>query len=336
MRIDRAQALAAAWVRGHDFGLLPVVGSFFTGSTLEGRGADLLAPESDVDVAVVVDGPAPPKLGKLRYQGVRVEVTYLSWAELADPERVARTSYLAPSFAHDALVTDPDGRLDRLRRHVAPLFARPDVVRDRCAAVLDRMAAPPEPAGSWPLAVTGWLFGTSLATVVLLVAGLRNPTVRLRYLRARELLESRGLGGRYPELLAQLGCLEVTPEQVLDHVPPLAAAFDATAACGPTGFPFASDLSPDSRPVAVDGTLRLVEQGDHREAVFWLVATFSRCLQVLDATGAADRQRHHDAFAAAVTGLTGLPGPEALARRRAQVVASLPGLRALAWQLIDR
>ena len=28
MRIDRAQAVAAAWVRGRDFGGLPVVGAF--------------------------------------------------------------------------------------------------------------------------------------------------------------------------------------------------------------------------------------------------------------------------------------------------------------------
>lgn len=68
MRIDRAQAVAAAWVRRRDFAPLPVVGAFFTGSTLEADPADELAPESDVDVAVVVDGPAPPKPGKLRHE----------------------------------------------------------------------------------------------------------------------------------------------------------------------------------------------------------------------------------------------------------------------------
>ena len=40
--------------------------------------------------------------------------------------------------------------------------------------------------------VTAWLFGTSLTTLILLVAGLRAPTVRRRYVEARELLVEHG------------------------------------------------------------------------------------------------------------------------------------------------
>src|SRR3954468_5617886 len=126
MRIDEAQAVAAAWVRRHDFGPPPVTGPFLPGSTAEPRASEGLAPESDVDVAVVVDGPAPAKLGKLDVSGVRVEVTYLPWSELTDPEWVARVPHLAPSFARDTILADPDGRLHRLQQEVEPLFARRD------------------------------------------------------------------------------------------------------------------------------------------------------------------------------------------------------------------
>jgi hypothetical protein len=329
VRIDRAQAVAAAWIRGRDFAGLPVVGAFLAGSTIQVDGAAELAPESDVDVAVVVDGPAPAKLGKLDVAGVRVEVTYLPWSELADPERVARVPHLAPSFARDTVLLDRDGRLRRLQARVGPLFARPDVVEDRCAHVLARMAAGPAPTVGWPEAVTGWLFPTSLGTHVVLVAALRNPTVRLRYLRAREVLEERGLGDHYPELLAQLGCLEVTPALVRVHLAALTEAFDAAVTRGPTAFFFASDITAAARPVAVDGTVRLVAQGDHREAVFWLLATFSRCLQILDATDAPGRERHHEAFGEAVAALVGLHTPEDLRRRRTALQDELPRLRAL-------
>jgi hypothetical protein len=334
VRIDRAQALAAAWVRGRDFGGLPVVGAFLAGSTIEADGAAELAPESDVDVAVVVDGPAPAKLGKLDVAGVRVEVTYLPWSELADPERVARVPHLAPSFARDTVLLDPDGRLRRLQAQVGPLFARRDVVEDRCAHVLDRMAAAAAPTVGWPEAVTGWLFPTSLGTHVVLVAARRNPTVRLRYLRAREVLEERGLGEFYPELLAQLGCLEVTPSLVRAQLAALTEAFDAAAARGPTSLFFATDITAAARPVAVDGTVRLVAQGDHREAIFWLLATFSRCLQILDVTEAPDRTRHHDAFAVAVAALVGLHTPDDLRRRRSELQDDLPRLRALARTIV--
>jgi hypothetical protein len=334
VRIDQAQRVAADWVHRYDFGGLPVVGAFLAGSTIEADGAAELAPESDVDVAVVVDGPAPAKLGKLDVGGVRVEVTYLPWSELADPERVARVPHLAPSFARDTVLTDPDGRLRRLQAQVGPMFARADVVEDRCAHVLDRMAAPPAPTGGWPETVTGWLFPTSLSTHVVLVAARRNPTVRLRYLRAREVLHERGLAAHYPDLLAQLGCLDVTPSLVSTHLAALTAAFDAAAASGPTSFFFASDITPGARPIAIDGTAGLVARGDHREAVFWLLATFSRCLQILDASDAPGRDRHHAAFAAAVAELTGLRAPEDVGRRRAELRAVLPGLRELARTIV--
>jgi hypothetical protein len=334
VRIDQAQTLAADWVRSHDFGRLPVAGAFLAGSTIEADGAAELAPESDVDVAVVVDGPAPAKLGKLDVSGVRVEVTYLPWSDLVDPERVARIPHLAPSFARDTVLADRDGRLRRLQAQVGPLFARPDVVEDRCTHVLDRMAAAPAPTVGWPQAVTGWLFPTSLATHVVLVAARRNPTVRLRYLRAREVLHERGLGDHYPALLAQLGCLEVTPSLVTTHLAALTDAFDAAAGSGPTSFFFASDITAAARPIAIDGTAGMVARGEHREAVFWLLATFSRCLQILDATDATGRARHHDTFAAAVSDLVGLSTPEDLRRRRAEVLAGLPRWRALAGEIV--
>lgn len=260
-------------------------------------------------------------------------MTYLAWSELADLDRVARTSYLAPSFARDSVVTDPDGRLARLREQVAPLVGRPDVVRDRWEALLERMAAPPRPTATWAEAVTGWLFPTSLPTLVVLVAAQRNTTVRLRYLRSREVLTDHGLEAQHRTMLAHLGCGDLPPDRVLAQLPALAAAFDAAAARGPTSFFFASDVTPDARPVAVQGTASLVGRGDHREAVFWLLATFSRCVQILDATGAPDRDRHAAAFAETAADLAGVRTPADLARRRAAQLAWLPELHRLATRL---
>ena len=110
-------------------------------------------------------------------------------------------------------------------------------------------------------------------------------------------------------------------------------AFDAATAAGPTSFFFASDITPAARPVAVDGTAAMVERGEHREAVFWLVATFARCLQILDATAAPDRERHHRAFAAAVADLLGLRTPADLVERRAGLRATLPQLRRLGQEI---
>ncbi|SDT39215.1 hypothetical protein SAMN04488543_4120 [Friedmanniella luteola] len=334
MRIDEARALAADWVRAQPGWPAPFVGAFFTGSTVDADPAAPLAATSDVDLAVVLDGEAPGKPGKLDHHGVLLEVTYLPWADLADPAVVARTFYLAPSFARDTVVADPSGRLAALRGAVAPVFARPDVVRDRWGSVLARMTAAPAPADSWAVAVTRWLFPMSLGTAVVLVAARANPTVRLRYLRAREALTACGLADRYRPLLDELGCADVAPALVVAHLDAMAAAFDDAAAGPPAPFFFAADLTPAARPVPVDGARDLVAAGDHREAVFWLVATFARCVQALDAADAPAAARHRDAFAAAVDDLLGLRGADDLARRRAAVLAGLPALVATAEEVL--
>ena len=336
MRIDEARTRAADWVRHHADAPRPVLGAFFSGSTVGAADADELAPTSDVDVTVVLDGPAPVKPGKLEHHGVLVEVTYLPWSALADPHVVARTFYLAPSFACDTVITDPEGRLRTLRAAVAPVVWRPDVVLDRCESVLARMTAEPAPTGSWAEAVTGWLFPTSLSTNVVLVAARRNPTVRLRYLRARSVLAEHGLADRYPPLLDQLGCRQVPAAVVERHLDAMTSAFDAAAALGPAPFAFAADLTPAARPVAVDGSRDLLAAGDHPEAVFWLVATFARCVQALDAAASPLAGRHRNAFALAVDDLLHLRAPDDLARRRAAVLATVPGLRTTAAEIVRR
>ena len=73
------------------------------------------------------------------------------------------------------------------------------------------------------------------------------------------------------------------PERVAHHLDRMTQAFDAAKPAINTPFFFASDIS-DTRPA--DQYRR--EQGDdragdHREAVFWIVATYCRCLKILDA-----------------------------------------------------
>jgi hypothetical protein len=69
--------------------------------------------------------------------------------------------------------------------------------------------------------------------------------------------------------------------RVEHHLAALAEVFDAAGAAVTTPFSFASDISDIARPVAIDGSRELIEGGNHREAVFWMVATYSRCQKVL-------------------------------------------------------
>jgi hypothetical protein len=124
---------------------------------------------------------------------------------------------------------------------------------------------------------------------------MRNPTVRLRYLKARQVLAEYGLLAVYPDMLELLGCVSWSRSRTGQHLRMLERTFDATVRVARTPFFFGGDITAAARPVAIDGSRRLIDDGDHREAVFWIIATFARCHTIL----AVDDPERHEALLSA-------------------------------------
>ncbi|WP_405902487.1 hypothetical protein OG696_07655 [Streptomyces sp. NBC_00656] len=332
MRVGTARAAAVRWVAAHARPAPGYRGAYFSGSTV-GRPDDAeLPPSSDVDVVVVTEEDEPPaKPGKLRYDGALLEITYVPWAELRDPGAVLSSYHLAGSFRTDTVIDDPTGGLRALYAAVAPRFAQRSQVRRRCLdarrRVVDRLATF-DASAPFHEQVPAWMFPAGVTTHVLLVAALRNPTVRLRYRAARDVLTAYGQPDLYRKLLALLGCADVSERAVRHHVGELTRTFDATVPVARTPFFFSSDLTGQARPIAVDGSLELIDRGEHREAVFWIVATLARCHAVLAVDAPALHRARLPAFEAAVAELTGITCTADLLDRRSAVLGFLPLLDA--------
>ncbi|GAA3879910.1 hypothetical protein [Streptomyces sedi] len=344
MLIGEARAAAREWVatrasREHWF-----AGAYFTGSTVGLPDTAEVPLGSDTDVMVVTTDPEPPtKPGKFIHRGALVEISLVASAALENPEAVLGDYHLAGPFRADTLIADPTGQLARLRATVAERFTERAWVRrryrhalGRAAEGLTRSAAlPAGPTAPDPGAVIGWLFPTGITTHALLVAGLRNPTVRLRYLRVRELLAEHGLSTAYPPLLDALGCAELDARSAEAHLAPLTDAFDAACAVSGTPFPFRSDISPAARPIALDATRELIRAGRQREVLFWLVATYARCQMILAADAPPERsERHTPGFAALLADL-GVPSTAALAARSRHTLRTFPSLTETCETLLD-
>ncbi|MFI5527707.1 hypothetical protein ACIA8O_04030 [Kitasatospora sp. NPDC051853] len=337
VRLDTARAAARHWISTEGRAHPGYLGAYLTGSTTTLPDGAELPVGSDLDVVLVTrEEPEGFKPGKFDHQGVLLEVTHLPWDLLHPAERVLTDHHLAPGLRHGTVVDDPGGALAGLQAEVVARFAEPDLVRARCRSVHERITGGLEqhdPELPWHRQVTGWLFPTGATTHLVLVAALRNPTVRLRYLRAREVLAEHGLSVHYPELLRLLGAEELTPGQVRHHLDTLAVTFDETVAVARTPFPFSTDISPQARPIAIDAAHHLVARGDHREAMFWTVATFARCHTVLAVDAPDTHERLTPHFTAAVADLGINTTGELLARRKA-TLAALPGLRQLTERII--
>ncbi|MDF2958898.1 MAG: hypothetical protein K0S39_633 [Paenibacillus sp.] len=335
MRVGAARAAATEWVMQHASREAWYRGAYFSGSTIGLPDDAELPAASDVDVVIVTAQAEPPlKLGKFVYRSALVEATYLSLNQLASAEEVLTSYHLAGSFRIDTVIDDPTGHLRSLQKQVSLHFAEREWVRRRCENVRQKIENGLRAIDtSVPLhdLVTSWLFPTGITAHVLLVAALRNPTVRLRYLAARDVLIEYGHAGFYPDLLNLLGCTHLTPQRVEHHLTGLARTFDAAAAAAKTPFFFSTDITTAARPIAIDGSRNLIRAGNHCEAVFWIVATFARCHKILAADASPDLQRElAPAFDAIIADL-GITSTDDFIRRAENVMQFLPRL----WEITE-
>jgi hypothetical protein len=335
MLVGEARSLARTWISDYARSMPGFQGAFLTGSAIWTADDAPLAPSSDIDMMVVLPDPIPPvKLGKVLYHGVLLDVTYLATREIASADTVLGSYYLASSFARPSIVFDPTGRLQALTDAVTNQFPRRRWIERRCEhgwSNATRHFGAMAPAMPLHTRAIIWLFGTAAATIVLLSAGLRNPTVRTRYLAVRQVLADYGLSDRYESLLDDLGCAHLSREQVERHLNALEPLFDEAATVIRAPLPFASDISAVARPVAIDGSRDLIERGYHREAVFWIAATYARCMTILFYDGTpAQYARYAPGFASLLDDL-GVGTDEHLAQRSARVA----GAKQRIWEIAD-
>ncbi len=294
MKVGAAREAAVDWVMRHGRRQDGFRGAYFSGSTVGLPAEAELPTGSDVDVVVVTSqAKSSLKLGKFVHRGALLEVTYLPWRQIASVHDVLAAYHLAGSFRVDTIIADPTGNLRGLQVNVSRLFAERVWVRRRCENARQKAEhglRSIDTSAPWHDQVTAWLFPTGVTTHVLLVAALRNPTVRLRYLAARDVLVEYEHASLYQDLLHLLGCAELTPQRVDHHLLALVRTFDTAAAAAKTPFFFSSDITPQARPITIDGSRDLIRAGRHREAIFWIVATFARCHKILAVDASWDVQ----------------------------------------------
>jgi hypothetical protein len=333
--VRRARDAARRWAAEEGSRISGFHGAYFAGSVLDLPDDAVLPATSDLDVNLVVAASAvPEEREKLRYEGVLLEISYLPLARVQTAEQVLGDYHLAGGFRTPGIIADPSGHLATLQRVVAREFARRPWVRRRCEharrRVLEGLAAL-DPSATMREQAHGLLFPTGQTAHILLVAGLRNPTVRRRYAAVRELLAAHRRLDVHEELLELLGSGGMTRARVEGHFGALTEAFDAAAALIRTPFPFASDIGALARPLAIDGSRELIEQGFHREAMFWIAVTASRCQDVFAADAPAEVQRR---FAPAYHELLadlGIASPAAIQRQIAQIHRALPAI----WRVAE-
>ncbi|WP_211748386.1 hypothetical protein [Paenibacillus sp. Marseille-Q4541] len=338
MNVKLARQLASDWVKETAQQIEGFYGAYFSGSTITLSEDAELPPASDIDIVVVVEEEPSMKLGKFTYQGVLLEVTYLSMEQINEVEKVLCSYHLAGGFRYNSIILDKTGHLQNLYEQISTQYAQRKWVLCRCQEAYQKIingikhldtSAPMHdlaPSLVFPIGIT---------THVLLVAALWNPTVRLRYLKTRQMLTEYNQLDLYEELLELLGSTHLTPQRVEHHLTELEKVFDAAVKVSSTPYFFSSDITEEARHIAIDGSRELIHSGNHQEAVFWIVATFARCHKIMASDALEeDKKKYEPAFHDLMSDL-GLTTSQDYELRSQQLLEFLPGLWNAALQIID-
>jgi hypothetical protein len=335
MRVKDAKDVARQWVIEKASTAPGFYGAFYAGSTNWLPDDAALPATSDVDVWVVLADPNPPdKLGKFIYRDVMLEVSYLSSDQLRSPDLILSDYHMAGSFRTPSIILDPSGQLTKLQAAVSKDYAKRQWVYKRCEDARNKVLRNLQSLNeSEPFhdQVTVWLFATGVMTHVLLVAGLKNPTVRRRYVAVRGLLADYRRLDVYETLLELLGCAQVSRARVEQHLAALADVFDVAKTVVRTPFFFVSDISDSARPIAIDGSRELIERGEHREAIFWMVATYSRCQKVLAHDAPVEVQARFNRGYRHLLGDLGITSFADLQQRSKEIMGFLPRV----WEVAE-
>jgi hypothetical protein len=335
MIVKEAKRIAREWVIEEGSKVPGFWGAFYHGSINWLPDDAILPKTSDVDVMVVLDDAKPPdKLGKFVYRDVILEVSYWPRDRLQSPDLVLGQYPIAGSFSTPSIILDPSGQLTALQAAVAREYAKREWVFKRCEHAREnvlRLLQASNASQPFHDQVSTWLFAAGVTTHVLLVADLKNPTVRLRYVAAKELLAHYGHQDFHETLLETLGCAQLSRRRVEDHLGALSDAFDSAKGVVKRPYRFAADISDIGRPIAIDGSRELIKHGLHREAIFWMVATYSRCQDVLYRDGSVEMQiRHLPGYRQLLSDL-GITSSADLQRGKEQVGRRLPRV----WEVAE-
>ncbi len=258
MLVREIKALTTEWVSENASQLPGFMGGFFRGSLTEAQDDAEFPIGSDLDLTLVFEGALPDTpLRSDLHDGVIIGGGFWPLTRLQPLERVLSDYRIGYSFRLPHVLPGASDRLcemaaavsrDFPKRHWA--MKRVDDARANCLKYVGFVSEFESEFDK----VIAWLWSAGITTHIILAAALRNPTIRKRYLAAREVLDQYGHLEFYEFLLTLQGSHHFSPSITQTHFDRVIEVFDTACAVCLKPFPHSSDINPTSRPKGIDVT----------------------------------------------------------------------------------
>ncbi|CAA9220037.1 MAG: hypothetical protein AVDCRST_MAG26-486 [uncultured Chloroflexia bacterium] len=241
----------------------------------------------DVDVRVVVTRGAQEDTREILYRGVMLEVDSMNLEAHQDAEAVLADPSHGPNMATTQVLADPTGILAPLQKAVAADYGRRRWIQARCEAekasaeqhlaAMRQVSNPTEGQEAlWPV----WLLLNALSGL-LAVAQLKRPTTRRTLSLLGDLLDEQGRSDLHEAALTTWGSAHMSRADVEGMLDQSVVAFDRSVEVYQTPTPYGFTIRAHLRPYLTEATQEMIDEGNHREATFWIMTLVSECYLVL-------------------------------------------------------
>jgi hypothetical protein len=285
MIVKQVKDAVFQWVTDKASKMTGFYGAYFCGSINWMPDDAQIPPASDVDIEVVFEGSnAPDEHRKFLYRDVVFEVSYAPASHFQSPELILGDYPTACHFSTSSIIADPSGQLTKVQKVVSLDYAKRKWVYKRCEDARERlltMLQELDESAPFHDQVSAWLFANVMPTHIVLMAGLKDPTVRKCFVASREVLAKYDSLQVYDSMLDILGCTQWSRAQAEFHLTSLGEVFDVCKKIVKTPFYFSTNISDLAHPAMIGGSNKLIESGYHREAVFWIAVVYSWCQKIL-------------------------------------------------------
>ena len=299
--VREAKRIAKNWVEAEAPNIPSFHGAFLNGSILWKNDDEPLPTTSDVDIAILVDIDNPELLNEQgltqqyrSYKGIILETTFSPFQEFSTPDRILANHYYTNNFTVQNILSDPSGQLTKIQKTVAEQYAQKKWVTKRIEGARDFALLSLESikSGAFVDRMVSLSSAILEITFIPMLADLRPPTVRKSVKVLLEIMESIGRQHLHESLLKIFGSQSMTRIDVERHLEDLTKTFDRTLEIvkSPSLWDY---INPIVRPVVISANWEMINDGYHREAMFWIFCMRTICQHTILQDASEEEQKKY-------------------------------------------
>lgn len=315
-------ALAKAYIEERYLGHPGFHGAHLVGSIIHADRDEPFARYRDVDIAIVIDSDVHQRIEEVVREGYILECILSASSRYRSAEAILVNPGMACNLQKNSVIVDPAGELTRIHQAVAAGFAQRHWVKQRAASGIKSGLAALEAmqkARNAVEAVHGLCEFVMYCSEAITVAHLQAPTHRRSLANLKATLagtpEERAL---FEEIVGALGSAQLTEAEVRVFLQQCVEAFDRAIVVKRTPVPFEWKLDPCIRDYLEKGTLEIIDEGLHRESLFWITLFFVISTLAIEQDGLPEEKVLYGARLKGFLEAMGLGSPPAIEARVAQ------------------